>query len=132
MTLTNSNGTFEFKYHTDRSPLFYTTFDDDQLIFDAYESAVDSTLQKAKTYCWGQLEPSFALADGTVPDLNTQQTDLLFNEAKSQCFAELKQTENVKAERRARTGWVLSKRRTNSKTPNQSEYDLMPDYGRKR
>lgn len=132
MTLTNTNGTFEFKYNNDRTPLFYTTFNDDQLIFDAFKSSLETTLQKSKTYCWGQTEPSFALVDGTIPDLNDQQYSLLFNEAKAQCFAELKQTENVKAERRARTGWVNSRRLTNSKTPNKSEYDRMPDYGRKR
>jgi len=132
MTLTNSNGIFEFKYHTDRSPLFYTTFDDNQLVFDAFETALESTLQKSKTYCWGQTEPTLALSDLAVPDLNDQQYSLLFNEAKSQCWAELKQAENTKAERRARTGWVLSKRNPNSKTPNKSEFDLMPDYGRHR
>ncbi len=45
--------TLQFKYRNDRPPSFFTTLDDDTLIFDSYDSEVDTTLQKSKTQAYG-------------------------------------------------------------------------------
>jgi hypothetical protein len=123
-------GTFLFKYYTDRHPTCYTTIDDNTLIFDGYYSTLDTTLQASKTYCFGQLEFSITLADATTFTMDKEMYSLLFNEAKAQTSIELKQVDNPKAEKRARRGWIRSQH-DNSTTPNKSYFDRLPNFGRK-
>lgn len=131
MELTNSNGDFVFKYRTDHHPTIYTTFDDNQLIFDGYFSTLDTTLQADKTYCYGMVDPStFTLSDTFLLDIDDDQYPLLIAEAKSQCFEELLKARNQGAERRSRRGWIKSQSK-NSVTPNKTNFDLAPNYGRK-
>lgn len=131
-SLTSNSETFDLFWYNDRWPSYYTTFDDHTLIFDAYKQTVDSTLQKSKTMCYGQLEPSFTFSDSFTPDLDAKHFAILINEAKVQAFAELKQSQNAVAERRARNGWI-NLQRAKQAIPNPfSEYDRLPNYGRKR
>jgi hypothetical protein len=126
-----THNSFQFKYYTDRHPECYSTIDDNTLIFNSYYSTLDTTLQTSKTRCFGQIDATFTFTDAAVVDIDQELYNLLFDEAKAQAFAELKQTQNTKAEQRARRGWIRSQH-DNSVTPNQSYYDRMPNYGRKR
>ena len=94
-----------FYYKNDRSPMYYTTFDDGTLFFDSYDSAVDSVLLTAKTMGYGSRISDFQALDGYVPNLQPQQFALLLNEAKSLAWAELKQVPHEKAELTARRNW---------------------------
>lgn len=123
--------TFSFFAYDNKFPEFYTTFDDYTLIFDSYNSDEDSTLVKNKTYCYGLQHPTFTLSDVFTVDLDTKQYTLLLNEAKAQAFAELKQMSNVNAERKARQGWVTFQR-TRRRIPGESDFDRLPNYGRRR
>src|SRR3546814_505840 len=42
---------------TDAAPTYFTSFDDKTLIFDSYDSAVDSTLQKSKVQVYAYTIP---------------------------------------------------------------------------
>lgn len=103
---TNGSDSLTLNYRNDSHPKYYTTFDDNKIIFDSFDSAEDAFLQKNKTQAFGPLVPTFTLSDGFVPDLDSRQFTLLLNEAKSQAFIELKQQANPKSERRARRGWI--------------------------
>jgi hypothetical protein len=117
-------------WYNDRQPSCYTTPDDFQtIIFDAYDSSIDTTLQKTKTVAFGKLSPTFTLSDSFTVNLDEQQIDLLYNEAKAQCFAELKQQQNVIADRRARKGWVRAQR--SKEVHPYSFYSTLPNYGRR-
>lgn len=95
----------------DVAPSVYTSFDDDWLVFDSFDSAVDSTLQASKTQCMATLSPTFTLSDGFVPDLPDEAFAGFLAEAKSTCFARLKQTPDGKAEQQAtrQMSWLSRK-----------------------
>lgn len=110
LQLTLETGDLDIFYTDDKHPQYYTTFNDRTILFDSYFSDLDTTLQQDKTVCWGEEIQTFTLSDSFIPNLDAKQFQLLMNEAKSQAFVELKQTENPKAEQRARRGWVRSQR----------------------
>jgi hypothetical protein len=130
-TITVGSDTFTVKYDTDRAPSYYTSIDDNTLLFDAYNNNEDTTLVSNKTMCFGKRLPTFTLSNNFVPDLDPQQFSLLYNEAKAQCFLELKQVQNISAERKARKGWIRSQI-TKEAVPLEREYDKLPNYGRRK
>lgn len=101
MAVTDFNGT-ELLIYTDRAPQYWTSFDDEYIIFDAYDSDLESTLQQSKSAVYYTKFTGFTLSDTYTPDLPDKYFPLLLNEAKALCFAELKQTTNNRAERTAR------------------------------
>lgn len=130
-TLTANSESFDVFWYNNRWPSYYTTFDDNLLLFDGYKNTIDSTLQKSKTMCYGQLAPTFTFSDNFTPDMDAKHFTILINEAKAQCFAELKQAQNGVAERRARRGWI-NLQKSKQAVPNPySNYNNLPNYGRK-
>lgn len=127
-----------FNYKTDTAPRYYTTFNDELVVFDAYDSEVDAFLQASKTLGYGAKRTDFQAIDSFVPALQPQQFALLLNEAKSLAWAELKQTVHAKAENTARKNWIhLQRTRLNipdGKTSgsNAHNFDRLPNYSRPR
>lgn len=126
-----------FAYKNNSSPQYYTTIDDNILVFDSYDSDVSSTLEASKTLAFGPRKTTFEATDSFVPTLQPQQFALLLNEAKSLAWAELKQTGHAKAEQTARRNWRhLQKTRIGIPTglPNSGghPFDRFPTYARRR
>lgn len=94
----------------DQAPHYYTTFDDETLVFDSYNSDEDTTLQNSKTMCHGYKEPTWTHSDSFTPDLPANMFSLLLNEAKSMCFVNLKQSANEKVEQYAKRQRIRSQR----------------------
>lgn len=120
--------TMTFHYRNDTSPTYYTTFNDNTLIFDSYDVAVDTTLQSSKTLGYGERAATFSNSDSWVPNLQPHQFPLLVNEAKSLAWVELRQMENPKAEKTARRNWAHLAAKRRHVLPNSHDG---PDYGRK-
>lgn len=114
---------------TDKKPEYYTTFDDQYIICDSYDSSVDSTLQNSKTFCLGILEPTWTHTDSFVPDLDANVFPLLLEEAKATCFVNLKQVSNGKAEQKSRR--QLTQLQNKTRRIRHDASDRLPDYGRK-
>jgi len=130
--------TTTYVYRNDTHPLYYTSVDDHTIIFDAYDSAVESTLQSSKTFCYGTKVTDFERLDTFVPNLQPQQFALLLNEAKSLAWAELRQTVHQKAEQSARRNWVHLQR-TRQEVPNTQDirnasnsFQKLPNFARRR
>ena len=85
----------------DIAPQYWTSFDDEHIVFDSYDSAVDTTLQSSKTQVVGYREPTFDQTDSFIADLPSKVFPMLLAEAKSVCFNALKQVGNQKAEQQA-------------------------------
>jgi hypothetical protein len=113
----------------DRAPSYYTTWDDGTVLFDAYNSDNESFLEATKTMVYGYYLPTFTMSNSFTPDLDAKNFSLLFNEAKSQAFIELKQVRNSKADERARGGWIASQK--NKRNTPVNELDRLPNYGRR-
>lgn len=125
-----------FNYYDDRAPQYYTVVEDDTLIFDSYDSEVDTTLQSSKSLCFGGRNTTFVKSDSWTPELSPDQFALLLNEAKSLAWLEQKQMEHPKAERAARRNWQhLARMRRTTPTGNmekkETSFGSLPNFSRK-
>lgn len=130
VSVTSNGQSHKILCYSDRAPTSYTSFDDTTLVFDAYNSSIDSTLQSNKTQCSGSTYPIFSLSDTYTPALDPTQFAYFLNKAKVRAFFEIKQQENAEAAAEARKqkiGLQTRKRRT----PDQSDFMKIPKYGRR-
>jgi len=104
------NGTDLF-IQNDVAPTYYTSFDDVSIITDSYVEDLSTTLQGASAQCVIYFEPSWAVEDDFVPDLPSEAFPLLIAEAKSICFARIKQQIDQKAEQQAIRGNIAMSQR---------------------
>lgn len=85
----------------DAAPQYWTTFDDRHIVCDSYDSAVDDSLQTAKSQAIVYQETAWVHTDGAYPNLPEEAFSALIEEAKSTAFIVLKQMANQKAEQKA-------------------------------
>ena len=109
-----------------KCPQYFTSFDDENLVFDSFLSTVDTTLQNTKTQCHGKRSVAFTMNDTFTPDLPVQMFTYLLNEAKSACFLTLKQMANQKAEQIS----VTQRRRMSQDAWKIAKGISYPNYGR--
>lgn len=129
LNFTTNSETFTFNYKNNIQPRFCTVISNFYVIFDSFDSTVDSTLQSSKTMCHGLATPIWRMEDSFIPDLDEQQVPLLLNEAKSLAFLELKQLTHAKAEQEAKRQWnTLQKDKSIDNKP--SYFDQLPNMGR--
>jgi len=87
----------------DVMPSYYTTFDDENIVLDAYMSSVDAILTSAKTRAYGTKYPTFdSFSDSFVPDLDGVMFPYLLAEAKSAAMSLFKSGSDPKVEQAAR------------------------------
>lgn len=120
-----------FFIYNDQGPKYWTSFDDSTIFFDAYDAAVDSTLQKSKTICYGGKLFAFSLTDSFIPPLNDEQQNLVLNEAISLAWLELKQSGNQKAEASSRRGKIRQQHTKQTLPKEIPALDRAPNFGRK-
>jgi len=126
MVVTDFEGA-KFPIKTDQDPTYYTTFDDAHLVFDAYNSSVDDTLQESKCIGFAQVIPVFEMTDDYVPELPAKYFPMLIAEAASMCFINHKQAPNSKEEQRSRRQIV---RHLNNRRRSKDAIRRGPDFGR--
>ena len=93
-------------YLINQDPTYWTSFDDDYVVFDGYNSAVDNTLQQTKSKIWAVMVPSWTVSNTFVPTLPEKMFPTLLADAKGTCFLNFKQTAHAKEERKAQRGRV--------------------------
>lgn len=126
----NTDNTLTFIYRDDKAPDYYTTYDDTTIIFDSYDSEVDTTLQKTKTLCYGKKDQTFTLSNTFVPFLDRDLSNLLLNEAKVLAFSELKQVGHDVAKQWANRGWTKVQKSKRGINQDRTELDRAPNYGK--
>ncbi len=113
---------------TDHAPTYWTTFDDEYLTLDSYDSSKENTVQGHNTQCEMLVFPTWKEEDSFIPDLPAAVFPALLAEAKSVAFVTLKGEQNAKAEQQSvRQQQVLSS--NGWKLAGGIKY---PNYGRKR
>jgi hypothetical protein len=100
-----------FNIKNDIAPEFWTSFDDDFVVFNSHDNTVDSTLQSIKVQSSGFREPAWTHADTFTPDLPSEAFPALLAEAKSATFLRLKQMPDQKSEQQAtrQRNWLSRK-----------------------
>ena len=108
-------------------PLYYTSFDDENIVMDGYIATLETNLQQSKTNCFGRKAPTFTLSNTFTPDLPVQMFTYLLAEAKSNCFLTLKQMPNQKAEQTS----ISQKRKMAQEAFKLKNGITYPNFGRK-
>jgi len=98
---------------TNQPPQYWTSFDDEYVILDSYQIAMESTLQSSKSLITAYIEPKWDTLDTFVPDLPPEAFAMLTEEAKSTAFFAMKEEVNQKAEAKAQRQqrWLSRKAR---------------------
>lgn len=116
---------------TDKNPQYWTSFDNETVVFDSYDSSLDTTLQNSKSLAWVSKAADFELQDDYIPPIESKLFPGLLAEAKSVCFINIKQVSSAKEEQRSKRQRVKSLNdlwRLDQRRP----YNRTPDYGRRR
>jgi hypothetical protein len=127
-TVIDYNGTPLIIYNN-VAPTYYTSFDDEHLVFDSYDNTMDSVLQHSKTQAFGYVEPEFQMVDTFVPQIPAKATPYFLSECKSVCHLKIKEVFSQKDEQNSnrQKSW-LSRRKSRIADKNRTRY---PNYGRK-
>lgn len=125
--ITDYSGTV-FSVKNDTAPSYWTSFDDEYIVFNSYDSGVDASLQESKSQCVGYKSPAWTVEDSFIPDLPDEAFSRLLSEAKAACFARLKQVVDNKSEQQAGRQKVAMTR----KSWRAAGGIRLPDYSRKR
>ena len=101
----------ELLIRNDLHPTYYTSFDDETLVFDSYDNSVENTLTASNTQAMVRQAPTLVLADDTYPDIPAEAFTHLLEEAKSRCAIKLRQVQDVKAEQESKrqSSWLAQK-----------------------
>ena len=110
-----------------KAPEYFTSFDNETIVFDSFDSGLESTIQNSKLQCYGRRSVVFTLSDTFIPDLPVQMFSYLLSESKSVSFITLKQVPNQKAEQAS----ISQKRRLSQDTWEIRNGIYYPNYGRK-
>lgn len=112
----------------DQRPQFWTTFDDEHLVFDAFDNTVDSTLQASKSQVRGKVIPEWVHEDSFVPEMPEQMFSVYLAEVTAASFMYWKQAASPKDEQRLSRG--ISRLRKDARKVDES--DLRAKFGRRR
>lgn len=117
--------------YNDRQPRYYTFMEDyDDIIFDAYDSDMDTNLQNSKSLAFGTILPTLANSDSATPDLPKNLFNQLKNEARALYFDLYKDGVTSEIDRlRRRTEVHMQRDRHITKYGERARTG--PDYGRK-
>jgi len=111
----------------DTYPTYWTSFDDDYLVFDSYDADVENNLQNSKCKCFGLVEPSWNTVDSFTPDLPPTFFPYLLEESKSSAAIKIRQLPDSKAEM-----WSNKHRRNLAQSAYLTKEEITyPNYGRK-
>lgn len=129
VTIDNLTGSgTRFVFVNDADPTYWTSFDDEYVIFDSYNSTYDDTLQQQKSLTYAWKEPSWTMSDTFVPDIPAKYFSLFLSECKSAAMVKVKQMQDpIEARRVIRNrNWLANEKWRHKKgTLN------YPNYGRK-
>lgn len=112
---------------TDLHPQFWTSFNDKDILFDSFNSDVDTELDPDSTLCYGYRYPAVEVDDNFIFDLPVDAFPYFINECRSFVFNSIKQMPHVKAEQMAQT----QRRRMSWENYTVPGYINYPNYGKR-
>lgn len=126
--VTITSNSVDFFVINDHYPQYWTTFDDELIVFDSYDADEDETLQASKSIVLAKEIPTWTSTDTFIPDMPDQMFSVYIAELTAAAFAYWKQGASVKDEQRAARG--ISRLRKDARKINGP--DTRADYGRRR
>ncbi|HEY2810538.1 MAG TPA: hypothetical protein VGJ00_04015 [Rhabdochlamydiaceae bacterium] len=121
---------FNLRFFNDKQPQTCAILENYYILFDMYNSAIESTLQTSNSMVSAQIMVPFTMTDTFVPDIDDANFALLLAEAKSNAFVTLKQTVNPKIDQETKRQWSsVQKNKGLFNAP--TYFDALPHFGRK-
>lgn len=124
--VTDSSGV-QLLIYNDKYPQYFTSFDDDTLVFDSYDKEVDTTLKVSKFQVMAFLMPETRFEDDWIPDLPDEAFRALIAEAKSTAQFHIQTVQDIKSEQES----VRQKRWLSRKAWQTNGGVRYPNYGRR-
>lgn len=124
-------GGVTLKIQSDADPVYWTTFDDEYIVVDSFNTTDGSTLLTNRSSCLAQTLPTLELDDSAIPNLPLSMFPTLLATAKARCFVNFKQLANAAEDMASRKGlvrWQNDQFRANQRKP----YDRVPNYAKPR
>ena len=121
-------GRTAYKILNDIAPSFCTVYNDKYVLFNAYDSSLETNLQQSKSRCVGFVEDTWSHTDSYQIPLSTQLTRLLIEKSKARVNSSLRQVESPEVSRTARR---LEVRAIGTKDRTGSRQIVTPNYGRR-
>jgi hypothetical protein len=128
MTVIDPSSQTKMTIRTDTAPTYFTSFDDEVLIFDSYDNQVDDTLQTSKIQVYAYTMPEWVRSDDAIPNLPMSAFSALIEEATSSAAVKVRQQPDQKAEQESQrqNKWLA---RNDRKVGGGIKF---PNYGRSR
>lgn len=115
-TVTDFSG-YRMVIKNDKAPQYYTDFDDEYLVFDSFDSSVDSTLQKSKSGVLTTVKRSFTPSDTYEIDFPEWFHTTYLNAVISEASAALREEPIPTVARLARIGIIKARKKQRIGTP---------------
>lgn len=126
-------GGFSYYIPNNTRPIYYTMFDDQNIVFDGYDAESEAALQSSNTLVFGTFAPEFLMEDTFIPPIDGNLFPLLLAESKSVCFVNLKQISSSKEEQRARRQRIrMQNEQFKSRKAQRSYFERGPNFARNR
>jgi hypothetical protein len=125
--ITDLNGS-RLNIYNDRSPRYWTSFDDTHLVFDAWPSDYTSTLVEENSQAILYMLPEWTMDDDFIPPVPAELFPLYLAEAKSAASYKLRQVADQKAEQQSKRQQRMASQR-GWRSQGGIRY---PNYGRSR
>lgn len=100
----------KFYILNDTAPKYYTLLNETTIVMDAFNSAVENTVQQSKFQIVGYVEPTWTHTNTAVPDLPSREFPEFLAECKSVAAVQIAQEANPKEEQRSRRGRIINAR----------------------
>jgi len=111
----------------DVSPTYWTTFDNETIIFDSFDENISSTMTASNTEAYGQRPPTLSRVDGAFINLPNNLLPYLQAEVREYAFDVWRGGATPKIQQLARKGRVRQQRSRDKLRRNVK----LPNYGRK-
>lgn len=117
-----------FQISNTADPTFWTSFDDEYIVFNSYDVTNESSLTRNRSMAFVAYEPTLSLTDDAIPELSSGLFPTLLSKAKARCFINFKQIANNAEEKAERQGKIRNQniRQRTNRTLN------YPNYGKPR
>jgi len=128
--LITSGSQIFFYVSNDRWPEYWTSFDDETIVCDAYHADYNATLVAARISAYGVSIPEFEVNDEFEPVVPKHIEPLLQAELNRECFQYFKQIESVPDERKANRQLARARRESSKITRDADNY-YTNNFGRR-
>lgn len=112
----------------DEDPKYWTSFDEEYIVTDAYDSSKASILEATKSVILCKATPAWEVTDEFIPDMPQEMFPTYLAKVKSRAFLQLKREQSIPDERQASVG--MSKIRREVSKLNDKENRNRSRYGR--